>query len=242
MLGASSKCPTLRAPIAHLLSWFDSTGMKKITVIDFGMGNLRSVHKAIEHVAPGAEVRVTSNPDDLQRTDSVVFPGQGAIKGCVAAIDARGLREALLEAMNTKPFLGICLGLEVLYKFSEEGGGTPGFDVLPGSVRLFPSDAMHDTASGQALKVPHMGWNQVHQVRRHPLWNGIAQDEYFYFVHSYYVESADERYVAGLTEYGVRFTSVAAHENIFAMQCHPEKSQRAGLRLLKNFVGWDGVQ
>ena len=239
MLGAGSKYPTLRAPIAHLPSWFDSTGMKKITVIDYGMGNLRSVRKAIEHVAPGAEVRVTSNPDDLQRTDSVVFPGQGAIKGCVAAIDARGLREALLEAMNTKPFLGICLGLQALYKFSEEGGGTPGFDVLPGSVRLFPSDAMRDTATGQALKVPHMGWNQVHQVRRHPLWNGIAQDEYFYFVHSYYVESADERYVAGLTEYGVRFTSMAAHENIFQVPDPPGRDHGDSDRLCELGCGSD---
>jgi glutamine amidotransferase len=216
--------------------------MKKIAVIDYGMGNLRSVHKAIEHVAPGIKVSVTSEPDDIRRADSVVFPGQGAITGCLAALDARGLREALIEAIKTKPFLGICLGLQALYDFSEEGGGTPGLGVLAGKVRLFPAEAARDAPGGRALKVPHMGWNHVHQVVRHPLWHGVAQDERFYFVHSYYVESADERYVAGVTHYGVRFTAAATRQNIFAMQCHPEKSQDAGLRLLQNFARWDGAE
>ncbi len=214
--------------------------MKKVAVIDYGMGNLRSVHKAIEHVAPSATVNVTSDPAEVRHADSVVFPGQGAIGGCFAALDGLGLREALLDATQTKPFLGICLGLQALYEFSDEGGGVPGLNVLPGRVRVFPPERMHDEVSGRPLKVPHMGWNQVKQVAEHRLWRGIAQDTRFYFVHSYYVESSDNRYVAGMTDYGIRFTSVAAHENIFALQCHPEKSQQAGLRLLANFVEWDG--
>lgn len=215
--------------------------MKKIAVIDYGMGNLRSVHKAIEHVAGGNQVSVTSDPEEVCRADSVVFPGQGAIKGCFAAVDARGLRGVLLDAVKTKPFLGICLGLQALYESSEEGGGTPALNVLPGRVRVFPRERMRDETTGQLLKVPHMGWNHVHQTGDHPLWRGIAQDTRFYFVHSYYVESGNDRYVAGVSAYGIRFTSVAARENIFALQCHPEKSQQAGLQLLKNFVNWEGT-
>lgn len=214
--------------------------MKKIAVVDYGMGNLRSVCKAIEHIVPSVSVDITSDPTAVRRADSVVFPGQGAIRGCVAALDARDLREVLHEAMQTKPFLGICLGLQALYEFSEEGGGIAGLNVLPGRVRLFPREYMYDAATGQPLKVPHMGWNKVSQVAEHPVWDRITQDERFYFVHSYYVESGDDRYVVGMTEYGVRFTSAAARANVFAIQCHPEKSQQAGLRLLENFVNWDG--
>jgi glutamine amidotransferase len=213
--------------------------MTTVAVIDYGMGNLRSVCKAIEHVAPKARVLLTANAADLGRADRVVFPGQGAIGGCLAAL-ASGLREALLAAMNTRPFLGICLGLQALYEFSEEGGGTPCLNVLPGKVKRFPAEKMVDTVTGQALKVPHMGWNQVRQERAHPLWRGIAQDSRFYFVHSYYADSAEPRDAAGTTEYGLRFTSAAARENIFAAQFHPEKSQKAGLQLLENFVSWDG--
>ena len=170
----------------------------------------------------------------------MVFPGQGAIGGCVAALGVRGLREALLDAMRSKPFLGICLGLQALYERSEEGGGTACLGILPGRVKLFPRERMKDAATGQALKVPHMGWNQVHQERAHPLWKGIPQDSRFYFVHSYYAEADRPEEVAGTTEYALRFTSAAAHENIFAVQFHPEKSQAAGLKLLENFVAWDG--
>ncbi len=212
--------------------------MKTIAIIDYGMGNLRSVHKAIEHVAPSVKVHVTSDADDIRKADSVVFPGQGAIGSCFAAIDVRGLREALLEATKTKPFLGICLGLQSLYEYSEEAGGVPGLGIFAGRVRQFSRDAR--AANGRMMKVPHMGWNQVHQIRAHPLWDGVNQDSRFYFVHSYYVESTDEREVAGFTDYGVRFTSAAAHANIFALQCHPEKSQKVGLRVLESFVSWDG--
>jgi glutamine amidotransferase len=216
--------------------------MKHIAVIDSGMGNLRSVRKAIEHVAPSTRVVVTSDPEEIRQSDSVVFPGQGAMDSCLAALDSHGLRQALLEATREKPFLGICLGLEALFEFSEEGGGIPGLGLLPGRVRLFPPEHMHEAASGRVLKVPHMGWNQVHQLRAHALWQGIPQDAHFYFVHSYYVECGDARYAVGSTDYGVTFTSAAARENIFALQCHPEKSAHLGLQLLHNFVNWDGSE
>ncbi|MHB8347859.1 MAG: imidazole glycerol phosphate synthase subunit HisH [Acidiferrobacterales bacterium] len=216
--------------------------MSTVAVIDYGMGNLRSVCKALEHVAPAARVLLTSNPDELVRADRIVFPGQGAIGGCIAELDRLSLRAAVLQVMDTKPFLGICLGLQALYDFSEEGGGTKGLEVLPGRVALFPGERMRDTGSGQMLKVPHMGWNQVHQVAEHPLWRGIAQDERFYFVHSYYADSGDRAQVMAVTEYGLRFTSAAGRENIFAVQFHPEKSQQSGLRLLENFVSWDGTE
>ena len=207
--------------------------MTTVAVIDYGMGNLRSVSKAIEHVAPRATVKLTASAAEIRAADRVVFPGQGAIGGCLAALGQGGLRESVVEALAAKPFLGICLGLQALYEFSEEGGGTPCLKVLPGSVKRFqPKDA--------SLKVPHMGWNQVHQQRTHPLWDGIEQDARFYFVHSYYADSAQAQDAVGTTEYGLRFTAAAARDNIFAVQFHPEKSQRAGLRLLENFIAWDG--
>jgi glutamine amidotransferase len=214
--------------------------MNTIAVIDYGMGNLRSVCKALEHVAPTAHVQVATTPEQVARADRVVFPGQGAITGCVHALDAHGLRDALLRATETKPFLGICLGLQALYDFSEEGGGVSGLGLFRGRVPLFPADRMVDAHSGQALKVPHMGWNQVQQVRAHPLWHGIASGARFYFVHSYYAEPEDQTDVAGVTEYGLRFTSAVARGNIFAVQFHPEKSQQAGLTLLRNFSAWNG--
>lgn len=210
--------------------------MSTVAVIDYGMGNLRSVVKAIEHVAPRARVRLTADAAEIRAADRVVFPGQGAIGGCMTALERDGLRDALLAAVRAKPFLGICLGLQALYDFSEEGGGTPGLSLLAGAVKRFPAERM---AAG-ALKVPHMGWNQVRQARPHPLWRGIPQDTRFYFVHSYYAESSDARDVAGETEYALRFTSAASRANIFAVQFHPEKSQRGGLQLLENFMSWDG--
>ena len=215
--------------------------MNTIAVVDYGMGNLRSVCKAIEHVAPSARIDLTSDPDVVRHAARVVFPGQGAIGGCVAALAASGLREALIEAMRTRPFLGLCLGLQVLYEFSEEGGGVDCLGILPGRVRRFPPEIMVDAATGLALKVPHMGWNQVRQTKPHPLWRGIEPEERFYFVHSYYADSADATDVAGMTEYAIPFTSAAARGNLFAVQFHPEKSQHAGLQLLQNFVAWDGV-
>jgi len=213
--------------------------MTSVAVIDYGMGNLRSVCKAIEHVAPRAKVTLATTADAIASASHVVFPGQGAITGCISALQKNGMLDVLNEVVRNKPFLGICLGLQALYESSEEGGGTQCLGILPGTVRRFP-DNMIDSSTGEALKVPHMGWNQVQQARDHPLWQGIAQNNRFYFVHSYYADTSDRAYVAGITQYQVRFTSAAAHENIFAVQFHPEKSQHAGLKLLENFVNWDG--
>ena len=214
--------------------------MNTIAVIDYGMGNLRSVVKAIEHVAPRARVRLTSDAAEVASAERVVFPGQGAIAGCMRALDASHLRDSVLQAVKTKPFLGICLGLQALFDFSEEGGGVKGLGVLPGRVPRFPAALMRDAATGQALKVPHMGWNQVEQAKAHPLWKGIPSGSRFYFVHSYYAEAGERTDVAGTSEYGLRFTSAAARANIFAVQFHPEKSAQVGLKLLENFMAWDG--
>jgi len=207
--------------------------MSIIAVVDYGMGNLRSVSKAIEHVAPGARVRVTSDPAEILAAGRVVFPGQGAMRDCMREMDAHGLRAALLEAARSKPFLGICLGLQMLFEHSEEGD-VEGLAILPGRVRRFPEARMR----AERLKVPHMGWNNVHQAREHALWQGIPDGARFYFVHSFYVEPADPALVCGTAEYAFPFTCAVGRDNIFAVQFHPEKSQTAGLRLLSNFVSW----
>ena len=210
--------------------------MTDIAVIDYGMGNLRSVSKAIEHVAPRLTVTVTSDPEVVRRAGRVVFPGQGAMPDCMREMDARGLREAVVASARDKPFLGICIGLQMLFDKSEEGD-VAGLGLLPGKVRRFPHEAMVD-ADGEKLKVPHMGWNEVHQTMQHPLWEGIATGSRFYFVHSYYAEPADPQLIAGYSLYPFSFTCAAARGNLFAVQFHPEKSQAAGLRLLANFVAW----
>lgn len=211
--------------------------MADIAVVDYGMGNLRSVAQALMHVADGQSVLITSDPVEIAKASRVVFPGQGAMPDCVRELDARGLRAAVLDAAASKPFLGICIGLQLLFEHSEEGN-VDGLGVFPGRVKRFAS-GMTD-AQGYKLKVPHMGWNRVHQTIAHPLWAGIDQDERFYFVHSYYVEPQDNRLTAGLSDYPVPFTCAIARDNIFAVQFHPEKSQHAGLYLLRNFVHWDG--
>ncbi len=209
---------------------------RKIAVIDYGMGNLRSVSKAIEHVAGDAEVRVTDDPAWIRTAERVVFPGQGAARDCMAAIGEHHLDEAVLEAARSKPFLGICMGLQVLMEFSEENGGTPLLGLFPGRVKRFDGTAMGD--NGLPLKIPHMGWSPVDQRREHPLWQGIPDGGRFYFVHSYRVVPEDPSLVVATTDYGVRFTSAIARDNLFACQFHPEKSADNGLRLLKNFVEW----
>jgi glutamine amidotransferase len=207
-----------------------------IAVIDYGMGNLRSVSKAIEHVAPDRRVVVTSNPDEVAAAGRVVFPGQGAMPDCMREMESRGLRPALIEAARSQPFLGICIGLQMLFEYSEEGD-TRGLGLLPGAVRRFPAAKMIG-AQGEKLKVPHMGWNEVEQAVEHPLWAGITDRSRFYFVHSYYPEPADGALVAGWSAYPFRFACAAARGNLFAVQFHPEKSHSAGLRLLSNFVAW----
>ena len=207
-----------------------------IAVIDYGMGNLRSVSKAIEHVAPDRNVVVTSNPDEVAAAGRVVFPGQGAMPDCMREMESRGLRPALIEAARNKPFLGICIGLQMLFEHSEEGD-TRGLGLLPGVVRRFPQ-ALMVGAKGEKLKVPHMGWNEVEQAIKHPLWAGIPDHSRFYFVHSYYPEPADGALVAGWSAYPFRFACAAARGNLFAVQFHPEKSHTAGLQLLANFVVW----
>lgn len=210
--------------------------MTTVAIIDYGMGNLRSVAKAIEHVAPGHLVQVTSDPAVVAASDRVVFPGQGAMPDCMRELDLRGLRTAVLDAAASKPFLGICIGQQMLFDHSEEGE-VAGLGILAGNVIRFREAEML-VADGARLKVPHMGWNEVWQAGPHPMWDGIPDGERFYFVHSYFVAPADEAVVAAQTAYGRRFTSAVARANIFAVQFHPEKSAHAGLRLLSNFIRW----
>jgi imidazole glycerol-phosphate synthase subunit HisH len=206
-----------------------------IAVVDYGMGNLRSVSQALEHVAGGRPVVVTADPAAVAAAERVVFPGQGAMPDCMRELDARGLRPAVLAAARDKPFLGICIGLQMLFTHSDEGD-VPGLGVFPGEVRRFPEARMVDR-DGRRLKVPHMGWNRVRQ-KAHALWAGIADGARFYFVHSYCVHPADPALATGTCDYGAPFTCAVGRDNIFAVQFHPEKSARDGLQLLKNFVEW----
>ncbi len=210
--------------------------MNTIAIIDYGMGNLHSIAKALEHVA-GRRVRVTAVASEILGAERVVFPGQGAARDCMHEIRAAGLVDVIREAAQSRPFLGICMGLQVLLEHSDEGGGVDCLGLVPGRVRSLREGL--DPAAGR-LKIPQMGWNQVEQVGGHPLWEGIDDLSRFYFVHSYYVDPEDPTLVAGLTDYGRRYASVLARDNVFAVQFHPEKSQHAGLRLLANFAEWDG--
>ena len=209
--------------------------MADIAVVDYGMGNLRSVQQALRSVAPNSSIVVTGDPHEIGLASRVVFPGQGAMPDCMREMDALGLRAAVLDAARNKPFLGICIGLQMLFEHSAEGN-IPGLGILLGSVVRFASN-LHDE-QGNKLKVPHMGWNQVHHAD-HPLWQGIAQDARFYFVHSYYVQPKDNALVQATSCYPQPFVCAVARDNLFAVQFHPEKSQSAGLALLRNFVGWD---
>jgi glutamine amidotransferase len=209
--------------------------MTDIAVIDYGMGNLHSVSTRLKQAAPELAVTVTDDPAVVARAARVVFPGQGAMPDCMRELDAHGLREAVLEAAYSKPFLGICIGLQMLFEHSDEGD-VACLGIMPGRVRRF-SGAML-TADGERVKVPHMGWNRVRQVAVHPLWSGVPDQAYFYFVHSYYVEAADAALIAGTSDYPQPFTCAIARDNVFAVQFHPEKSGADGLRLLQNFVQW----
>jgi imidazole glycerol-phosphate synthase subunit HisH len=211
--------------------------VSKIAVIDYGMGNLRSVSKAIEHVAGKTPVVVTSDPAEVASAERVVFPGQGAMPDCMRELDARGLRQAVLDAAAKKPFLGICIGEQMLFEWSEEGD-VPGLGIFPGKVVRFSASRMQ-APDGSRLKVPHMGWNEVRQVAPHPLWRDVADNERFYFVHSYYVAPAAAALTMGECTYGLPFTAAVGRDNIFAVQFHPEKSAAAGLQILSNFTRWN---
>jgi imidazole glycerol-phosphate synthase subunit HisH len=208
---------------------------QRISIVDYGMGNLRSVQKALQHVAAGDEVEVTSDPAAIRAADRVVFPGQGAMPDCMRSLQESGLGAAVEEAARGKPFLGLCIGQQMLFERSAEGD-TPGLGLLAGAVVGF-ADVPDTRAAG--LKIPHMGWNEVWQAAPHALWKGIPDGTRFYFVHSFYCEPADAALAAGRTRYPHAFTSAIARDNIFATQFHPEKSSVAGLTLLSNFASWN---
>lgn len=211
---------------------------QSIAVVDYGMGNLHSVAKALARVAPDAQVQVSADPAVVTAADRVVFPGVGAIRDCMAEIHRRNLGRVLqAAAVSGRPMLAICVGMQALMDHSEENGGVDGLGILPGQVRRFPEDMQDE--NGNALKVPHMGWSCVAQVP-HPLWAGIPDGERFYFVHSYYVSPAERSQLGGSCDYGLEFAAALCRNALFAVQFHPEKSHTAGLRLLRNFCAWDG--
>lgn len=209
-----------------------------VAVIDYGMGNLHSVASALEHVAENVDVIVTGDPEKIMAADRVLFPGVGAIRDCMGEILRLGVDQVVAEAAKSKPLLAICVGLQALMDRSEENDGVDCLGMFPGEVKFFGRDLADE--SGRKLKVPHMGWNQLHQQIEHPMWCDIPQDSRFYFVHSYYVHTTDPSLVAATANYGVEIHAALYHDNVFAVQCHPEKSSSVGLQLLKNFLAWDG--
>jgi glutamine amidotransferase len=211
---------------------------KTVAVVDYGMGNLRSVSQAVMHVARGSgvDVIVTSKPEDVFAADRVVLPGQGAMPDCMRELRESGLQEAVLHAAANKPLMGVCVGMQMLLSHSEEGP-TDGLDLIAGEVIRFQLEGRLQP-DGSRYKVPQMGWNRVVQARPHALWQGIPDESYFYFVHSFYARPSDPRHSVGETDYGSRFTSALGRDNIFATQFHPEKSAEHGLALYRNFLHW----
>ena len=212
---------------------------KTVAVVDYGMGNLRSVSQAVMHVAQGSgyEVIVTSKPDEVLAAERVVLPGQGAMPDCMHELRASGLQDAVLHAAANKPLMGVCVGMQMLLSRSEEGP-TDGLGLIDGEVIRFQLEGRLQ-ADGSRYKVPQMGWNRVFQAQPHPLWAGVPDGAYFYFVHSYYARPSDPRHSAGETDYGSRFTCALARDNIFATQFHPEKSAEHGLAVYRNFLRWN---
>ena len=211
---------------------------RTVAVVDYGMGNLRSVSQAVMHVAAGSgiEVVVTQRPEAVMAAERVVLPGQGAMRDCMRELTDSGLKQAVLDAARSKPLFGVCVGMQMLLDHSEEQD-TPGLGLIGGRVRRFRLEGMLQP-DGSRYKVPQMGWNRVHQALPHPLWAGVPDGAWFYFVHSFYAEPSAAHHSAGLTEYGTRFTSAVARDNIFATQFHPEKSAADGLTLYRNFLAW----
>lgn len=211
--------------------------MKKIVVVDYGMGNLRSVAQALRTVAPNADIQISGSVADLREAERLVLPGQGAMRDCMRSLQKLELQEALIEMAQLKPIFGVCIGEQMLFSWSEEGD-TKGLDLLPGKVIRFQLENQLQE-DGSRYKVPQMGWNRVKQTQAHPLWNGIADNSYFYFVHSYYAVPENDSDVVGTTEYGSVFSSAVSRKNLFATQFHPEKSGVNGLQLYKNFINWN---
>ena len=212
---------------------------RTVAVIDYGMGNLRSVSQAVAHVARTADdikVIVTANPQEVFAAERVVLPGQGAMRDCMRELRDSGLQDAVQDALRNKPVMGVCVGMQMLLDHSQEQD-TPGLGVIHGRVKRFQLDGQTQP-DGSRFKVPQMGWNRVHQAQPHALWNDVPDNAWFYFVHSFYAEPSDARHSAGITEYGARFTSAVARDNIFATQFHPEKSAADGLKLYRNFLTW----
>lgn len=209
--------------------------MTTVAVLDYGMGNLHSVAKALERVG-ASRVLVTHDPALVRAADRVVLPGVGAMRDCMAGMRAAGVDAEVRAVLRDKPLLAVCVGMQALVERSEENGGVDCLGIFPGEVRFFGNDL---SENGQRLKVPHMGWNQVHQLGEHPMWTGIDQDARFYFVHSYYVSPADSALRMATSRYGLEFTCAIARDNVFATQFHPEKSQQAGLQLYRNFLHWN---
>ena len=212
---------------------------KTVAVVDYGMGNLRSVSQAVMHVARGSgdDVIVTSNPDEVYAAERIVLPGQGAMPDCMRELRDSGLQDAVLHAAANKPLMGVCVGMQMLLSRSEEGP-TDGLGLIAGEVRRFQLEGRLQP-DGSRFKVPQMGWNRVIQAQPHPIWAGVPDESYFYFVHSFYAHPYDTRHSAGETEYGERFTCALARDNIFATQFHPEKSADHGLALYRNFLHWN---
>ena len=210
-----------------------------LAIIDYSMGNLHSVNKALEHVTD-EKVIITSSPNDILKADRIVFPGQGAARDCMSELHKRELVDVVKEVSTSKPFLGVCMGMQVLMEHSVEGGGIDCIGLYEGSVQHFTDHIGATDAAGNRLKIPQMGWNQVHHTIEHPLWKNIPNDSRFYFVHSYFVAPDDKGLIAGETNFGIDYPSALAKDNVFAIQAHPEKSADDGLQLLKNFTQWDG--
>lgn len=214
--------------------------MNRIAIIDYGMGNLHSVYSALKHINPDADVVITANANDIQNAQRVIFPGVGAMRDCMGEIKRLQLDAVIKQVVAHKtPLLAICVGLQALLEHSEENNGVDCLGIFPGQVRFFGDD-FHDE-NNQRLKVPHMGWNEVEQIKPHALWSNIPNQSRFYFVHSYYVDTRDHSLVAGETTYGKTFAAALSKDNVFATQFHPEKSAQAGLQLFKNFLSWNGT-